>query len=198
MPKVKQKKISIIEATLKVMAVKNSTDITIRDIAKQANVNVAAINYYFDSKEQLLEEVANLFCSNYMDISDELKRTDISPKEKLINWIRKAQIYAVKYPAVAVIMRDQFANFSKSVDGLSWLPADFQNQIATIEKLFQEVFQPAKEQCSMLFLIFLSSAFFPFLVGSWLGSIESLMSSDESLNNYIEILFKTINNSIVR
>lgn len=59
------KKDKIIDGTLRLIAKRNTLDITVREIAKEAKVNVAAINYYFSSKEQLFLEVNRLFMENF-------------------------------------------------------------------------------------------------------------------------------------
>jgi AcrR family transcriptional regulator len=51
-----QIKENIIIATIECMEVNGIQSVTVRTIAKKASVNIAAINYYFGSKETLLEE----------------------------------------------------------------------------------------------------------------------------------------------
>lgn len=53
--------------------------VTVRNIAKEAEVNSAAINYYFGSKERLLEETFN-FTLNHLfnDLNDILKGRELN------------------------------------------------------------------------------------------------------------------------
>lgn len=57
----------ILEVACEVFAQQGFRNTTIRDICQQAQVNVAAVNYYFNSKEKLYEEV----CKYIFGISSE-------------------------------------------------------------------------------------------------------------------------------
>jgi AcrR family transcriptional regulator len=63
---------------------------TVRDICQRAGVNIAAVNYYFRSKEELYESV----CNYSLDISLNKYsptlnlRTDASPEERLHTFVR--------------------------------------------------------------------------------------------------------------
>ncbi|MFV0481222.1 MAG: TetR family transcriptional regulator, partial [Campylobacteraceae bacterium] len=49
----KSPKDRIFETALKLFSERDLSDVSIREIAKEANVNIASINYYFSSKEEL-------------------------------------------------------------------------------------------------------------------------------------------------
>ncbi len=78
------KNIKILETAEKLFAVKGFEGTTVRDIAEQANVNLAMISYYFGSKEKLME---NLFehRTGYikMRVENLLKNASLSPMEKV-------------------------------------------------------------------------------------------------------------------
>ncbi|MDI6618821.1 MAG: TetR/AcrR family transcriptional regulator [Clostridiales bacterium] len=57
----------IIRATISFIEKYGIHSVTIRGIAKEADVNSAAINYYFRSKENLLEETLKLTIKNFQD-----------------------------------------------------------------------------------------------------------------------------------
>ena len=52
----------ILQIACEVFAKRGFRNTTIRDICQQAHVNIAAINYYFSSKENLYEAVCKYAC----------------------------------------------------------------------------------------------------------------------------------------
>ncbi len=74
----------ILEAAIECVEQEGIQDVTTRSIAKQAGVNSAAINYYFRTKEALLDEVLTRTAEHFlMDIEETLKKTDRPFKENL-------------------------------------------------------------------------------------------------------------------
>ncbi|HHW74482.1 MAG TPA: helix-turn-helix transcriptional regulator, partial [Firmicutes bacterium] len=47
----------IMKTAVEMIGREGNLNVTIREIAEKAGVNIAAINYYFSSKENLIEEV---------------------------------------------------------------------------------------------------------------------------------------------
>jgi AcrR family transcriptional regulator len=73
----------ILETTIAVIEEAGYHNVTVRRIAAKAGVNIAAINYYFRSKEQLLGRVLDMMIDSAFDWS-ELAHTDsLPPKEQL-------------------------------------------------------------------------------------------------------------------
>ena len=74
----KKGKEQIIEVTLKLIAEEGTGGITIRQIAKKAEVNVAAVNYHFGSKDNLISQSMEYFSkkvfSNFK-ILEQIQRT---------------------------------------------------------------------------------------------------------------------------
>ncbi|MDR3645774.1 MAG: TetR family transcriptional regulator [Clostridia bacterium] len=71
---------------------------TIRRIAAKASVNTAAINYYFRTKEQLLDRVMELTLNNAFDWSDLTDTENLPPKERLLSIIRHLNAGAQHFP----------------------------------------------------------------------------------------------------
>lgn len=80
----------IMEVATHLFAVKGFDGTTIRDITREANVNVASMNYHFKSKENLRQEVLNHimedFRSRISSITDAKSSSDYAVKlhEKMI------------------------------------------------------------------------------------------------------------------
>ena len=78
------KKQTIIESALKLFIAKGFEGTSVREIASDAGVNVAMINYYFVSKEKLFESVVEYRASFLQGIFTELvNNTKLTPIEKI-------------------------------------------------------------------------------------------------------------------
>lgn len=78
----------LITATMKLLsASKSPSKITARQIAKEANANLAMINYYFKSKDALVNEAVGRLMSQRANTLQEIRNSSLSPKEKLKNFL---------------------------------------------------------------------------------------------------------------
>lgn len=66
----------IIESALHLFAVKGFDGASIREIAKLANVNVASVNYHFQSKDNLRQEILHAVVSEFKKSISDLPTTD--------------------------------------------------------------------------------------------------------------------------
>lgn len=74
----------IIEATIECIEEEGIQDVTVRKIAEKAQVNVAAVNYHFSSKSNLLRETLNTTLDNlFLDWEELLKKEDFNVRESL-------------------------------------------------------------------------------------------------------------------
>ena len=75
-------------------------DTTVRRIAQEAGVNVAAINYYFRSKEQLMERVMETTLDNAFDWSHFASSEDYTPKQRLADILDHMTKGAQMFPEI--------------------------------------------------------------------------------------------------
>jgi len=84
------KKEHIIETAIELFAAKGFEGTSIRDIAAQANVNIAMINYYFGSKEKLFESIVEHKASSTRlqleGIVNDKSLTDIEKIDRIIEY----------------------------------------------------------------------------------------------------------------
>ncbi|GAA0883806.1 TetR family transcriptional regulator [Sphingobacterium siyangense subsp. cladoniae] len=71
-----EKQIDILLAAERLFAIKGFDGTSVRDIANEANVNVAMINYYFGSKDKLLDTFFEWRVPDFMINVDELALVD--------------------------------------------------------------------------------------------------------------------------
>jgi AcrR family transcriptional regulator len=77
------KQIQILQVAESLFAEKGFDGTSIRDIAKEAKINIAMISYYFGSKEQLLESLIVYRASDIKLQLDILILEDLNPIEKI-------------------------------------------------------------------------------------------------------------------
>lgn len=189
---ISSKKELILDATIKLISKKNSFDVTIREIAKEAKVNVAAINYYFKSKNELFAEMQNMFLENFADAFTPLDDENLSNEEKLDLWLKKAIGYANHYPGILVYLKDMFSNPKDSL---------FENamregliiRLLEIRQLLLDVISPSPEDEEDLFMTFAACLILPFVLTVVMD--ESIPKND---NDHINFIMKTINKYKVR
>lgn len=80
----------ILKIACEVFAKQGFRDTTVRDICEQAGVNVAAVNYYFRSKEKLYEEVCKYACGISSEDGDQRFKLQSSnnPEEQLKSFVQ--------------------------------------------------------------------------------------------------------------
>ncbi|MBY9079085.1 TetR/AcrR family transcriptional regulator [Paenibacillus sp. HN-1] len=93
----------ILDRALYLMGTKKTCDISIRAIAKEANVNVGAINYYFRTKDEMVRLVKEFYIENTMTVLDILKSEEYGDEEKLLLAANEIMEYALRFPGNMVI-----------------------------------------------------------------------------------------------
>ena len=73
---------------------------TVRRIAEEAGVNVAAINYYFRSKEQLMERAMDTTLNNAFDWEHFIETESAPPKERLVAILEHLTAGAQAFPEI--------------------------------------------------------------------------------------------------
>ncbi len=96
----------ILDRALYLVGKNRTTNISVRAIAKEAEVNVSAINYYFRTKEEMMRQVKELFIINTLSITAILTDTGMEPEEKLIYSINEVMEYISRYPGIVALLQD--------------------------------------------------------------------------------------------
>ena len=93
----------ILSTTIELYGIKG--DITVREICEKAGVNVASINYYFGSKDNLLKEVEKHYSRLLFNIQNEIITDDVmEPRRKLIDWANALMKFVLDYPALIMLV----------------------------------------------------------------------------------------------
>jgi len=99
----------ILDRTIYLMGKMGTTDVSVRAIAREAGVNVAAVNYYFSSKEQMLTQLADRFQSGFEEVMALLDQPARPPEQRLRDWAAEVMRYLAAYPGVLALMEHQMA-----------------------------------------------------------------------------------------
>lgn len=93
----------ILTAAIELMSQKG--EITVREVTEKAGVNVAAINYHFGNKNNLLKMVEEHFANVLYEYQAGLfEGNDKTPKEKIIDWAHGLMEYMLKFPAIVPLI----------------------------------------------------------------------------------------------
>jgi AcrR family transcriptional regulator len=99
----------ILDRTIYLMGKLGTTDVPVRTIAREAGVNVAAVNYYFSSKEEMLAQAADRFLRGCKEVMKILQTPGLGPEERLRRWAAEVMHFLTEYPGVLVLMERQMA-----------------------------------------------------------------------------------------
>lgn len=93
----------ILQAAIDIVGLKG--EVTIKEITEKAGVNIAAINYHFGNKNNLLREVENYYTDLLYKMQQEILVDDkMSPSEKLVQWAKGLVDFMFKYPALLALI----------------------------------------------------------------------------------------------
>lgn len=86
----------ILNAAIHLFARKGFSATGVREIAREATVNIAMISYYFGSKRGILEAALDMFFQRYLEVAEQALDGDDPPEQKMRRFIR----------SVVMLMRD--------------------------------------------------------------------------------------------
>lgn len=137
--------------------------VTIRKIARLARVNVAAVNYYFRSKNNIINEALKGLSDQIGEPFSVLDRGDISPRKKLLNFLLKLEQAVRNNPLVfAGILQQMFAG--KTLPSL--FLEEFRAHFRRLTGLLQEITGiKSEERRAMMMCQLLAGILSPVLAG---------------------------------
>lgn len=182
----------IIAATLSLIEKEGVHGLTTRVIASEANVNIAAINYYFGSKQKLIEETL-LSALNHMfsDTADFVTQMGDSADDLLKNIMLYFLQGSVRYPGMIKAMLHEPVNNNNYNDAVMQQLMKFLGRLKSqIEQAIQTDKADAGERLMQIFSVALLPALLPELFKKILG--EDFTGNIEKQKRYIEIFFNKL------
>ena len=96
----------ILDSALYLIGKQGTVNIPIRAIAKEAGVNVSAINYYFRTKEEMLRNTKEFFIKNAIVIYSILDKEEYDEEERLIMFANEIMEYTLHYTGLGAMFRE--------------------------------------------------------------------------------------------
>lgn len=103
----------ILDRALYLFGKNGTTNVPIRTIVKEAEVNVSAINYYFGSKDKMLKYVKEFYLENISQAYAALYNENLSDEEKIIECTNEIIEYSLRYPGVLIMSKEAIASKEK-------------------------------------------------------------------------------------
>lgn len=181
----------IIDATLDIISSDGIYKVTIRKIAALAQVNIAAVNYHFGSKENLINESLNDITQQLIESFSPLKDESLEPEVRL-------RMFMVNYANIVTRYPELIKNFIKQSITDYPVPGNYEAFIKeegcqlignTLKKIRA---QDDDITIGMIIMQILACLDFPLLVDKMEELIQFDFYQEEDRNQYIEILVQNI------
>lgn len=124
----------IVSVAVEMIGKERNVNVTIRDIAGRANVNLASINYYFRSKENLLFEVEQFFLRENELIHEVLFDVSKAPRDRINVWVNLMMEHLLAYPGIIFMMAMKIIHDNQEKAGLLQLMDRPQEGLALLIK----------------------------------------------------------------
>jgi len=178
----------IINATLSCIEKYGINKTTIRQIGQEADVNSAAINYYFRSKDILMEQAMNAALHNAFNIDDFKASESLPIKERLISIMDELTAGALKFPNIT---KAYFTELMEKNDYNLPIVKSCNKFFTELEQEIKNSYPEMKSTDIKMVLMQLTSSTFLFLglfPGFYIGFPEVDVTNAKVRRDYVEKL----------
>ena len=183
----------ILQATWELIKEKGIESITIRDIASRAGTNIASINYYFGSKDQLINEVVKQRMEAFREAFVLLEDTAIAPMTRLRRFLHAYAALLLEHPEPVKRLFSQETLFSSQYEYSAFLKRQgFEQLITTVLEI---IGQNSREKALLMIRHTFGALFFPLVIkGSFnlaidLSFLDPRMSLNEEIDLFLDSYF---------
>lgn len=184
----------IIRVAIEIISAEGFQGITVRKLAAKAGVNVAAINYHFGSKENLISEAVSYLTVKLKDTFDILKNDNGDPRKILSAFITNYMNVIADYPDMTKSLII-YAVQDKPLKGHAEYSAFLQTEgIALLKNIIKMIVTDLDDVAvSLKALNLLSGLSMPYLMGNSINNILKINLFDEHAKNiYANLLLNNI------
>jgi TetR/AcrR family transcriptional regulator, regulator of cefoperazone and chloramphenicol sensitivity len=174
----------IIQVTLDIIGNQGTDKVTIREIANRVGVNVAAVNYYFGSKGNLIHQSMQYFADTMHGAFRYFQQEELALEEKLYLFLSSFAENSVTYPGVVKSMVNQMMGEGEV---RSEVAVAMGKGTASMRQVIGQLIQSEDEQKnSFIALQLMSSVIYPILMSSQLPRMYGFDYRDkEAREQYI-------------
>lgn len=182
---------NILDRALYLIAKSGSFNVTIRAIAKEANVNVSAINYYFRTKDEMLRLVKEFYIDNTIAAYEPLDNHDYTDEEKIISCANEIIEYTLKYPGILTMLKE--ANKEKDTDPTSAKIVKLTAEMNTkLDNILSSALNCKEDHFEYKRMIFLSSILHPATNLNITNLMPPIIDNKEHRLKYINYVLETL------
>lgn len=180
----------ILDKALYLFGKNGTTNVPIRSIVKEAEVNVSAINYYFNSKDNMLNYVKEFYLENIIQSHAALYDDNLSDEEKLIKCSNEIIEYCLRYPGVLVMNKEASAAKEKSEMDLKIIERTNEEN-KKLYSILKKVLNCSEEEFRYKKTIFMASITYPATNEDGAYNKETISTKEERLI-YIKNLIRLL------
>jgi len=165
---------------------------TIREFAKRAGVNLASVNYYFRSKENLINEIESFFKNRLKKTYDELQKSECDPKSRILRWAERLMQELMEYPGILFLMVTKLITDGRQSPGIAELIDNSEEMLAPIISDLTGLGHD-DPQCSYIIMQLVAGVVTPILFYHGAGRTFGIDVSDPIVRqDYLKSLVNTI------
>jgi AcrR family transcriptional regulator len=181
----------ILGATLELLAGSEPEALTTRQIAALAGVNVAAINYHFRTKDNLIDEAVYVFSSRAFAQGLQLLRDEaVSPLHRLLQFLKGYAWGLVEYRGITRTAFEKNLAPGPASGRYAGLTREL---FAALASVLREHTGEGDEATARRTLMLFSGVIFPFLFHELFGEAGGVHVTDPAQRDqYIELLVRTV------
>jgi len=174
------------EAAIRIFTAKGFNGCTSREIAQEAGINVALLNYYFKSKGQLFDIVIASVLNDFTFSLIDVLKSNMSLINKVRILIEKEYDFLSKHPEIPSFIINELGKKDKNYFECLDIADEFLQT-----KIFQEVIEAQasgemrKVDLVSLMLLIMSNCHFPFMAKPMIKTIHSL--EDDQYNEHLMV-----------
>lgn len=180
------KKIQILNVAEKLFSEKGFEGTSIRDISKEAKINIAMVSYYFGSKDRLLEALIRYKTSDLKIKFENLSQENLEPIDK-VNKLIEIYIHRISCNKGIFRVLHFEINSKKSIEAFNELKKGNLKSVESIIKQGQEKGVFRKDITIPLITPTVIGTFFHFHMNKSFYVDLLNLDTDEKYNNYIKI-----------
>ncbi|MBW4838551.1 MAG: TetR/AcrR family transcriptional regulator [Paenibacillaceae bacterium] len=179
---------NIIQATLELIKTEGADQVTLRKITAAAKVNLALVNYYFGSKDNLINEALKMLLTSFQANFSVLDDTSLDPKERLKAFLLQYVDSVLLYPGMLhEVLGKGRITFESRQDFTSFMKTTGFGKISgTLEEITGET------DTEILYIMMMqinAAVLFPLVLSKQIKHLEN-RPDKEAVERQIDILFE--------